>query len=109
MNPGDFKQKKNPLLYFVLHVESPKIVYNGQKLIRLVARKTPPSTSRTVPSVPLTVPVKYNAANTMANKMRTILSVDPMFFFMMYEFWVNTFMDEGMKTLNELDRYNLKK
>ena len=45
--------------YFLTgQVENPTRVYNGQKLIMLVKVKTPPNARRTIPSVPVTVPVK---------------------------------------------------
>lgn len=66
---------------FILQVEIPKGRYNGQKLIKLVARKTPPKTSNIIPKVPEIVPVKNNTAITIAIKIRMILSVEPMFFF----------------------------
>ena len=65
----------------VLHVLMPTIAYNGQKLTRLVRTKTPPRTSRTKPSVPVTVPVKYRTANTAASRTRMILSAELIFFF----------------------------
>jgi hypothetical protein len=46
-----------------------------------VARKTPPKTNNTVPNTPETAPVKYKTKNKTAAEMRTILSVFPMFFF----------------------------
>ena len=59
------------------------MVYNGQKLTKLVTRKIPPNTNKTVPKVPLTVPVKYSTENTIAKITRIILSVDPIFAFIM--------------------------
>lgn len=38
-----------------------------------------------MPASPVTVPVKYSAAKTIASTMRTILSVEPMFFVMAIE------------------------
>lgn len=74
-------------VYFsvVGQVDRPTMAYSGQKLTRLVSTNTAPSTSRMVPASPVTVPVKYSAAKTMASTMRTILSVEPMFFFMAIE------------------------
>ena len=59
----------------------PKGKYKGQKLINEVATNTPPRTRRIIPIVPVTVPVKYNTPNTIATRMRTILSMEPMFAF----------------------------
>ena len=67
----------------------PNIVYSGQKLIRLVATNTPPNTRSTIPKVPVTVPVKYKAANTNAMTILATLSIVPMFFFMTLLFEVN--------------------
>lgn len=41
--------------YFFELVFKPKIVYKGQKLIILVNKKTPPTTSKIIPAVPSTV------------------------------------------------------
>jgi len=41
----------------ILQVLNPNGAYNGQKLIKLVSIKTPARMSKTIPSVPLTVPV----------------------------------------------------
>ena len=69
------------ITHFVLQVEIPKGAYKGQKLIKLVAKKTPPKISKINPKVPEIVPVKYKTAITTAMKLRMILSVGPMFFF----------------------------
>lgn len=66
---------------YFLQVLIPTKVYSGQKLITDVARKTPPNTSNTVPHVPVTVPVKNRAENTIAKITRIIRSVFPMFVF----------------------------
>lgn len=103
--PNDFHSgwiSKKTEGYLVLQVDKPKMVYNGQKLIRLVAKNTPPRTKSTRPNVPLTVPVKYNAANTAAKMMRTTLSADPMFFFMIYKFRVVVRNHEDIKTFKGL-------
>ena len=49
--------------------------------MKLVAKKTPPKISKIKPKVPEIVPVKYKTAITTAIKLRMILSVEPMFFF----------------------------
>lgn len=72
--------------YLVLQVDIPKMVYSGQKLIKLVAKNIPPRIKRINPSVPVTVPVKYKTANTAASNMRIVLSADPMFFFIVHCF-----------------------
>ncbi len=59
----------------------PTSAYNGQKLIRLVRRKTADKTISTMPRVPETVPVAYKAMAVMASTVRTMRSVIPMFFF----------------------------
>lgn len=72
MNYFLFKTKKKPrtklmvfgsefekkTYFFTGHVENPTKVYKGQKPIKLVKVKTPPNARRTIPSVPVTVPVK---------------------------------------------------
>ena len=47
---------------------------------------TAPNTSSTIPNVPVTVPEKYKNANIAAAINLIILSVDPMFFFIMFYF-----------------------
>lgn len=59
----------------------PSGIYNGQKLTKLVNKNTPASTRRTMPSVPLMVLVKKSMAITAAIRVRIVLSVFPMFFF----------------------------
>lgn len=76
------------ITYFVLQVEIPKGAYKGQKLMKLVAKKTPPKISKINPKVPEIVPVKYKTAITIAIKLRMILSVEPMFFFMILIFLI---------------------
>jgi len=39
-------------------VENPTMEYKGQKPIKLVKVKIPPNASSTIPTVPVTVPVK---------------------------------------------------
>ena len=62
----------------------PNSVYNGQKLIRLVANKITPKTRSTYPRVPVTVPVKNSTENKTAAMMRMILSVEPTFVFIIF-------------------------
>jgi hypothetical protein len=59
----------------------PRMVYRGQKLTKLVSRKTPAATNNTIPSVPEIVPVKYKTAITAAIIVLIILSAEPMFVF----------------------------
>lgn len=66
----------------------PKMEYSGQVLIKLVNTNTAPSTSNTIPSVPVTVLVKYRAAKIAANTSLMILSAEPMFFFIVNSFMV---------------------
>lgn len=70
------------LSHEALHVRMPNGRYRGQKPSTLVNTNTPPNISNTIPKVPVTVPVTYNAANTTAIITRMILSAEPMFFFM---------------------------
>ena len=67
-------------------VFNPINVYKGQKLIRLVARKTIPSISKIIPNIPVTVLVKYNTPKTIASTTLIIRSIFPMFFFMIFIF-----------------------
>ena len=48
----------------------------------LVNTNTAAKTTKTIPIVPVTVPVKYNAANTMAKMILIPRSKFDMFFFM---------------------------
>jgi hypothetical protein len=59
----------------------PNSVYNGQKLIKLVANKIPPNARSTNPKEPATVPVKNSTEKKTAVMMRMILSVEPTFVF----------------------------
>lgn len=65
------------------------MAYNGQKLIKLVANKTAPATSSTIPKVPVTTSVKNNTATTTANNILIILSILPTFFFIILDLKVN--------------------
>ena len=67
---------------FVEQVLKPNGAYSGQKLTRLVATNTPASTNKTIPSVPVIVPVKYNTATAAAMMTRIRRSIEPIFFFM---------------------------
>ena len=62
-------------------VDKPTNAYNGQKLIALVNKKTPPKIVRMSPTVPGTMPAKYNTPKTTANTSRTVRSKFDMFFF----------------------------
>jgi hypothetical protein len=44
-----------------------------------VAKNTPPITNKTIPNVPVTLPVKYKAPNTNARIILIIRSAPPMF------------------------------
>jgi len=69
-------------IFFGLQLLRPKGKYNGQKLTKLVKTKTAARTSKIIPKVPVITLVKYKITKTAANKILMILSVDPMFFFM---------------------------
>ena len=45
--------------FFFGQVFNPIKVYNGQKLTKLVNTNTAPSTTKTIPTIPVTVPLKY--------------------------------------------------
>ncbi len=59
----------------------PKIVYSGQKLINEVSRKTTANISSIVPSNPEITPVKKSTATITAIIILSILSAEPIFFF----------------------------
>ncbi len=67
----------------------PSRLYSGQKFNKLVARNTMATTKATMAKVPVTLPVKYKIANTTAMRMRMLRSIEPMFFFITVEFFVN--------------------
>tara|TARA_Y100000589_G_scaffold332302_1_gene391501 strand:- start:58343 stop:58540 length:198 start_codon:yes stop_codon:yes gene_type:complete len=64
----------------------PNNVYNGQKPTIAVSKNTMPSTSNTIPNVPVTTFPKYNPANTMAKIILTILSAVPTLCFIALKF-----------------------
>lgn len=64
-----------------LHVLILNGAYNGQKLIKLVNTNIPAKINKTIPKVPDITFVKYNTAIKMAISTLIILSVDPIFFF----------------------------
>lgn len=68
-------------MFFVLQVFMPNNVYKGQKLIKDVAKKTPPKISNTIPSVPLIFSVVNKIVTITAKAILMALSTDPMFFF----------------------------
>lgn len=76
------KLKIYTLFSFVEQVFRPNGAYSGQKLMRLVATKMPANTNKTIPSVPVMIPVKYNTATTAAIMTRIRRSIEPIFFFM---------------------------
>ena len=67
----------------LLHVLAPKNEYIGQKDTTLVKMKIPAKISNTMPAVPTTVSVINNPIKMAAISNRMILSVVPMFFFML--------------------------
>jgi hypothetical protein len=78
--------------FLIGQVVMPNNVYNGQKRIKLVNINTPDKTSKTISTVPVTTPVKYNPI-IMAERINLImLSVDDMFFFILFDFDVDTKM-----------------
>jgi len=69
-----------------LQVLKPKGKYKGQKLTKLVTTNTAANASKTSPNTPVTVPVKYRAANIAAKTNLTTLSMLPTFFFICFYF-----------------------
>ena len=68
------------IIYF-LFVEILNGKYKGQKPTTDVRMKTIPSISKIIPKVPVTIFVKYRMPNTRAIITLSILSTEPMFFF----------------------------
>jgi hypothetical protein len=62
----------------------PNKLYSGQKFINAVKSKTIATTGKTHENSPVTTLKKSNAAMNKARTIRTILSVFPMFFFLIY-------------------------
>lgn len=75
--------KKRLLKYYLSlgQVFIPNKAYIGQNETKLVKTKIAAITTNIIPKVPVTVPEKYNPANTAARMNLIILSVLPMFFF----------------------------
>ena len=82
-----YKEKRiNNNYYLDLHVFNPKIIYSGQKLIKLVKRNTAATMSKTIPNVPVITLVKNKIPIINAIIMRIVLSTVPMFFFIVQLF-----------------------
>ena len=76
----------NKSYFLILQVFIPNKVYNGQKLMKEVSKKTIPTINKRIPKVPVTVFVKYNAPKSTAIKILMMRSALPMFFFIMTGF-----------------------
>jgi len=61
----------------------PKGRYSGQKFKKLVANKMPAHAIPIIATVPFITSRKYSATTTAANAIRTIRSIDPIFFFIL--------------------------
>jgi hypothetical protein len=72
------------LLIFLM-VFHPKGTYNGQKLTKLVRRNTKAKIISTIPGVPEIIFVKYKIAMINASSTRSILSVVPIFLFIVFD------------------------
>ena len=68
--------------FFPFRVEIPKGKYKGHKLTKLVTIKIPARIKRKIAIVPEITFPKYRAINIMARSILTILSIEPIFFFM---------------------------
>ncbi len=68
--------------YFLLHVLIPNGTYNGQKLIKLVNKKTPAKAINTIPRTPGIMFAKNKPATTAAIMILITRSAFPIFFFM---------------------------
>ena len=64
----------------------PNGAYSGQKLIKLVSTNIPAKTNKIIPNVPETILVKYKTAIKTAITKRIILSMVPIFFFIILIF-----------------------
>lgn len=69
-------------MVYSLFVLMPKGKYSGQKLTRLVSKKTRAKTISVIPAQPVITWVKYSAINIIATKVRKMRSKVPIFFFM---------------------------
>lgn len=74
------------LFSFILHVLIPNGAYKGQKLTRLVSTNTTDKTSRTRPTMPVRMLVKYKVPMISAITILSTRSVFPMFFFIIVFF-----------------------
>jgi hypothetical protein len=72
--------------------------YSGQKLMTLVSVKMAATASAIILSVPVRVPVKYNAMAIAATIRRIMRSVPPMFGFMIEMFLVFNSFDDKIQT-----------
>jgi hypothetical protein len=70
--------------YTFLRVDIPKGKYKGQKLTKLVSNIIAANAPRIKANVPFIVPVKYKIATKIATIIRMILSVEPIFFFILF-------------------------
>jgi hypothetical protein len=87
-----YRRKRHNILtqtfYVFFRVEIPNGEYNGQKLTKLVIIKIIANAPKTSARVPPIVLVKYSTATIAANAIRIILSVNPMFFFIVHFYLV---------------------
>ncbi len=68
----------------------PNGAYRGQKLIKLVSKKTPAKTNNTIPSVPVITSKKNKTPIANAINILIIRSADPIFAFMSFNLIVRT-------------------
>ena len=81
-------EKTGPFRYFFLGVVlMPNKAYSGQKLIRLVTTNMTARIKNMMPRVPLSKSVNSSTTITAAKNNRIVLSVFPMFFFIILGFW----------------------
>lgn len=80
-----FYEKNNYCFSAVLtgQVDTPSTLYNPQNPVNTVINAIAAIMSNIIPKVPSTILVKYNIARTAATMILIILSVFPMFFFIM--------------------------
>jgi len=82
----NFKEKDYSFFSF-LQVFTPKRVYNGQKLTKLVSSNMPAIISKIIPNHPYIKPVAYKITTTNAAIILIARSIVPTFFFIIKIFY----------------------
>jgi hypothetical protein len=85
-HPLDFYFMFHSFYFSFLQVDIPKGTYRGQNPTMLVSKNAIAAIPNTRATVPETVPVKYNIAIIITTIIRSVLSADPIFFFIIIIF-----------------------